>query len=259
MDRRRGRTAPGPATRRGRETMSTWTFARAPTAPARRVLPAAPRAARARAAGWAVVRRGTPRARPVLAGRPEHGRPGAARPLPAVGARVPLDAAQPDPDDDHADARLLAALPDRRPRTTPSTCSRGWSPGTSSRRRLNDCAFCIIENEGLIRKIYLPKLIFPLARVLINLTTFVLSMVALFVLLEPLGARFSLPMLFLPVVIALFSAFALGPGPDRGDGEHVLPRLRAPGRGLPPGLVLRDADHLRDRRSSRPIRAGGSG
>src|SRR5262249_22775081 len=38
---------------------------------------------------------------------------------------------------------------------------------------LNDCAFCIILNEGLIRKIYLPKLIFPLTRVLLNLTIFV--------------------------------------------------------------------------------------
>ena len=77
---------------------------------------------------------------------------------------------------------------------------------------LNDCAYCIIFNEGLIRKIYLPKLVFPLARVLINLTTFVLSMAALFLLLEPLGARFSLPMLLLPVVIVLFTAFVLGLG-----------------------------------------------
>jgi ABC-type polysaccharide/polyol phosphate export permease len=77
---------------------------------------------------------------------------------------------------------------------------------------LSDCAYCIIFNEGLIRKIYLPKLVFPLARVLINLTTFVLSMAALFLLLEPLGARVSLPMLLLPAVIALYFAFVLGLG-----------------------------------------------
>ena len=41
---------------------------------------------------------------------------------------------------------------------------------------LNECAVCIIQNEGLIRKIYLPKLVFPLARVLIGLVTFVLSL-----------------------------------------------------------------------------------
>ena len=57
---------------------------------------------------------------------------------------------------------------------------------------LNDCAICIIHNEGLIRKIYLPKLVFPLARVLIGLVTFVLSLCALFLLLWPLGARLHL-------------------------------------------------------------------
>jgi ABC-2 type transport system permease protein/lipopolysaccharide transport system permease protein len=75
---------------------------------------------------------------------------------------------------------------------------------------LTDCAYCIILNEGLIRKIYIPKLVFPLARTFINLTTFVLSMAALFLLMEPLGARFSLPMLLLPLVIAVLFAFVLG-------------------------------------------------
>ncbi len=77
---------------------------------------------------------------------------------------------------------------------------------------LNDCAFSIINNEGLIRKIYLPKLVFPLVRVLIALVTFVLSLAALFVLLVPLGARPSFALLFLPVAIALLGMFALGLG-----------------------------------------------
>src|SRR3954454_6230090 len=77
---------------------------------------------------------------------------------------------------------------------------------------LNDCAFCIISNEGLIRKIYLPKLVFPVSKVLINLSTFLLSLVALFVLLKPLGAQFTWPLLLLPVVTALFFAFSLGLG-----------------------------------------------
>jgi ABC-type polysaccharide/polyol phosphate export permease len=77
---------------------------------------------------------------------------------------------------------------------------------------LNDCAFSIINNEGLIRKIYLPKLVFPLVRVLIALVTFVLSLGALFVLMLPLGARPSFALLFLPVAIALLGIFALGLG-----------------------------------------------
>jgi len=77
---------------------------------------------------------------------------------------------------------------------------------------INECAFCIISNEGLIRKIYLPKLIFPLTRVLINLVTFMLSMSALFLILGPLGATPKLPLLALPFVVILFSFFALGLG-----------------------------------------------
>lgn len=77
---------------------------------------------------------------------------------------------------------------------------------------LTDCAFCIIVNEGLIRKIYLPKMIFPLTRVLINLITTGFSFAALFLLLIPLGAPFALPMLLLPIILALFALFTLGLG-----------------------------------------------
>src|SRR4051812_33528973 len=56
---------------------------------------------------------------------------------------------------------------------------------------LNDCAVCIIVNEALIRKIYLPKLVFPIAKVLSNLATFILSLTALFILLSPLSASVS--------------------------------------------------------------------
>lgn len=75
---------------------------------------------------------------------------------------------------------------------------------------VNECATCIIMNEGLIRKIYLPKLVFPLSRVFINLVTLALSLVSLFVLLWPLGARVSLPMVLLPLAILLFLGFTLG-------------------------------------------------
>jgi ABC-2 type transport system permease protein/lipopolysaccharide transport system permease protein len=88
----------------------------------------------------------------------------------------------------------------------------GMVPWSFLSAGLGDSAMCIIANEGLIRKIYLPKLVFPLARVLINLVTFVFSLSAMFLLLGPLGARPSLSMLFLPVVIGLFAAFTLGLG-----------------------------------------------
>ena len=76
--------------------------------------------------------------------------------------------------------------------------------------QLERCAVCIIVNEGLIRKIYLPKLVFPISRVLIGLMTFVFSLGAMFLLLWPLGARPSPSMLFLPLIIGLFAIFTLG-------------------------------------------------
>jgi ABC-type polysaccharide/polyol phosphate export permease len=88
----------------------------------------------------------------------------------------------------------------------------GMVPWTFLSISLNECALCIISNEGLIRKIYLPKLIFPLARVLIGLATLVFSMGALFLVAWPLGARPSLSLVFLPVIIALFGVFTLGLG-----------------------------------------------
>ncbi len=75
---------------------------------------------------------------------------------------------------------------------------------------LSDAAMSIIMNEGLIRKIYLPKLIFPMARVLIGLVTLVFSMAAMFLLLWPMGARPSWSMLTLPAAIGLFAVFTMG-------------------------------------------------
>ena len=84
---------------------------------------------------------------------------------------------------------------------------------------LNDCAFSIINNEGLIRKIYLPKLVFPLVRVLIALVTFVLSLAALFLLLWPLGARPSFALLFSAGGDRASGGVHSGPGLDRGDAN----------------------------------------
>jgi ABC-type polysaccharide/polyol phosphate export permease len=78
---------------------------------------------------------------------------------------------------------------------------------------LNECAVCIISNEGLIRKIYVPKLVFPISRLLINLVTLLFSLVALFLVLVPSGgARLSVPMILLPLAIGLYGMFTLGLG-----------------------------------------------
>jgi ABC-type polysaccharide/polyol phosphate export permease len=86
----------------------------------------------------------------------------------------------------------------------------GMVPWNFLASSLGDSAGCIIANEGLIRKIYVPKLVFPLVRVLISLVTFIFSFGAIFLLLWPLGARPSLSLTFLPVAIGLFAIFTLG-------------------------------------------------
>ena len=118
---------------------------------------------------------------------------------------------------------------------------------------LSDCAFCIIQNEGLIRKIFLPKLVFPITRVLISLTTLILTMVALFVLLVPMGLRFLVADADAAGGDRAIRRLHAGARPPGGDDEHVLSRHRPPRLGLPPGVVLRDADPLStEQRLGRP-------
>ncbi|WP_337175964.1 ABC transporter permease [Paludisphaera sp.] len=86
----------------------------------------------------------------------------------------------------------------------------GMIPWAFMAGSITESSTCIIQAEGLIRKIYVPKLVFPLVRVLINMVTSMLSLVALFLVLVPMGARPSMAMLFLPVAIGLTFAFTLG-------------------------------------------------
>ena len=67
-----------------------------------------------------------------------------------------------------------------------------------------------IQNEGLIKKIYLPKVIFPLSLVLGMLIDSMLSMAALSVIILPFGGEISPALLFLPVAYALLFVFAFG-------------------------------------------------
>ena len=88
----------------------------------------------------------------------------------------------------------------------------GMVPWTLLAGTVGEGATCIICNEYLIRKVYLPKMILPISRVVLNATMLSFSMAALFLMMVPLGARFTPGLVLLPVVILLFSAFALGLG-----------------------------------------------
>lgn len=69
-----------------------------------------------------------------------------------------------------------------------------------------------ITNEGLIKKIYLPKGIFPLSIAFALLIDSMLSFVALFAIILLIGGSLSWAVLFLPIAFLLLFLFSLGIG-----------------------------------------------
>jgi ABC-type polysaccharide/polyol phosphate export permease len=70
----------------------------------------------------------------------------------------------------------------------------------------------LINNEGLIKKIYLPKVIFPLSITFALLIDSMLSFVALFAIILVIGGSLSWAALFIPVSFLLLFFFAFGIG-----------------------------------------------
>ena len=69
-----------------------------------------------------------------------------------------------------------------------------------------------INNEGLIKKIYLPKAIFPLSIAFALLIDSALSFLALFLIIFMIGGSLSWTLLFIPIAYLLLFFFALGVG-----------------------------------------------
>ena len=87
------------------------------------------------------------------------------------------------------------------------TALLGWnlfSLGTS--RGLDS----VVLNGPLIRKVFVPKAIFPVAAIVSQIVNFVFTLVPLFVLMMALGASFSPNLLWLPVPLLSLTCFALG-------------------------------------------------
>ena len=68
----------------------------------------------------------------------------------------------------------------------------------------------IIGNEGIIRRIYIPKYIFPLTRVISSLINMAFAVVAMFIVVVVTGAPFFWTMLLIPIPIFFTFVFALG-------------------------------------------------
>ena len=74
----------------------------------------------------------------------------------------------------------------------------------------NQAMNSVITNEGIIKKIYVPKYIFPMSRVLSSLVNLVFSLLAFLLVFIITKAPFHITMLLLPVPIIYTFVFSLG-------------------------------------------------
>lgn len=70
----------------------------------------------------------------------------------------------------------------------------------------------ILDGAALIKKVYLPKYIFPLSRVLSSFTSVLLSLCALFIVMLSTGVKFHATLLLLPVAMLYILMFSIGVG-----------------------------------------------
>ena len=68
----------------------------------------------------------------------------------------------------------------------------------------------LLENENFIKKVYLPKMLFPLSKLCLKAIDFVFSLVALSVIGAVLGFHFHATVIYLPAAILIFFTFTLG-------------------------------------------------
>ncbi len=68
----------------------------------------------------------------------------------------------------------------------------------------------IIANEGLIKKIYIPKILFPLGMSIGMFVDCILTFVALFLIIIAVGTKITTALLFLPISFILIFVFSFG-------------------------------------------------
>jgi ABC-type polysaccharide/polyol phosphate export permease len=86
----------------------------------------------------------------------------------------------------------------------------GMAPWTYFNNTVVQSSTAFLSNEGLLKKIYLPKLLFPVATSLSLLIDSFLSTVSLFLIVLFIGAKITPALLFLPVAYLLLFLFAIG-------------------------------------------------
>ncbi|MEA4912905.1 MAG: ABC transporter permease [Oscillospiraceae bacterium] len=74
------------------------------------------------------------------------------------------------------------------------------------------CTFAIVESAPLIQKVYVPRYIFPLERVLFEFVNLLFSMIALFIMVLIFGVPLSFTMLLAIVPLVMLLGFTIGFG-----------------------------------------------
>lgn len=82
-----------------------------------------------------------------------------------------------------------------------------WSFFSTS---IDFCGISILNAESFIKKVYIPKLIFPLSTICSQFLNMLFSMAALFIIMLILGAQISLALTFLPVSFLILFVFTMG-------------------------------------------------
>ncbi|KAF1680116.1 ABC transporter permease [Veillonella sp. R32] len=70
--------------------------------------------------------------------------------------------------------------------------------------------YSIVGNAALLKKVYVPKLIFPLSRVLSSFVTMLFSMVAIFIVMLITDVSITKKLLLLPIPLCFLLVFSLG-------------------------------------------------
>ena len=70
--------------------------------------------------------------------------------------------------------------------------------------------YSIVGNAALLKKVYVPKAVFPLARVASSFVTMLFSMVAIFIVMVATHVPLTLTLLLLPVPLVFLFIFSLG-------------------------------------------------
>lgn len=102
-----------------------------------------------------------------------------------------------------------------------------WNAFSSTLTRASSC---MVQNSGLVSKIYFPRMILPLSTLLSTLLDFVIALALLIVLLPIFGVPYQWNMLLLPVWLGLALMLSLGIGlfsaalmVSYRDIQHILP------------------------------------